>query len=196
MVPMSGRLSTLFVVSETCKQSSRDDMWCLCQATCPRCLLFPKHVKQSSRDDRWCLCQATCPRCLLFPKHVKQSSRDNRWCLCQTTCPRCLLFPKHVKRSSREDGWCICQATCPGCFSYPKHENKAAGRTGGTCVKQLVLVVCFFRDTYKQSSREDRWCLCQATCPRCLIFPQHVNKAVGRTGGADVKQIVLIVLCF
>ena len=43
----------------------------------------------------------------------------------------------------------------------------------------------------RKQSREDRSSLCQATCPRWVLFLQHVKNTAGRTGCADVKQLVL-----
>ena len=183
MVPMSGNLSLLFVVSETCKQSSLEDRWC--QAIC---FCFPKRVNNQ-----------------LVGQVVLMSSN----------LPLLFLVSERQKHSSWQDRWCLCQAARPHCFLFPKNVNEAAGRTGGAYVKQLVLVVFRIRnmktkqpggqvvpmssnlsslfvvsETCKQSNREDSLCLCQAICPCCLLFPKHVNGT-----GAYVKHFVLVPFC-
>ena len=97
------------------------------------------------------------------------------------------------KQSSREDRWCQCEATFPGCFLFPKSVNKAAGRTGCACVKQVVLVVCCFRKHVNKAAERTGCAYVKQVVLFVCCFRKHVNKAAGRTGGASVKQLVLIV---
>ena len=243
---MSSNMSSLVLVSELCKQHSRKDRSCLFHAVCPR--WFPTHVNNTTERTR---CQATCPRCFLFQKHVnhvnntagrtgrayvkqlvlvgffaeicKRQNRVDRMCPCQAACP---LFPlffccETCKQHSRKDMSRLCQATCSRWFLLPKNVNKTAGRTGCAYVKQLVHVGPCFRtmhttqpggqvvpmpsnmsslvlalETCKQHGWEDRLCSCQATCPRSVLFPNYVNNTAGRTGRAYAKQLVLVGPCF
>ena len=157
MVPMSNNLFMLFFVWETCKQSSREDRWCLCQAACPRCFLFPKHINKAAG--------------LTGGAHVKQL-------VLVVSCLRNMLRRGQVVPMSSKVVLVV------SCF-----RNMETKQPGG-------LVVLMSRSLSSLFSREDRWCSCQATCPRCFLFPKHVNKAAGRTGCAYVKQFVLVVSCF
>ena len=116
-----------------------------------------------------------------------------------------LLFPKHVNKASGRTGCAYVKQV----VLVASYVNQAAKRTGGAYLKQLVLFAFLFSkhaknqragqvvlissnlstllvvsSTRKEISREERECPFEATCPRCFLFPKHVNKTAGRTGCA------------
>ena len=124
-MPMSSNLSWLFLVFETCKQSLREDRWCLCQATCPRCFLFLKHVNKAAGRTGGAVPMSSNLSCLFFVSETgKQNSREDRLCLCQATCPRFFFHLRSGLPALAGKEGCLSASFCRvGRMSFPMRQK-------------------------------------------------------------------------
>ena len=140
MVPMSSNLSSLFFVSETCKQHSGEDKLCVRQAIGPCCLFVSETRKLYSREDKLCLRQAICPRFFLFLKYVNNNTAGRTGCASvKQPVLLAFVFLKHVNNIAVRTSCAYVKQLILVAFLFPKPlNNNTAGRTGGAYVKQLV----------------------------------------------------------
>ena len=160
-MPMSSNLSSLLLVSEACKQHSRKGMSRLCQATCSRWFLLPKHVNKTAGRTG---CAYVKQLVLLGPcfRTMHTAQPGGQVVPMPSNLSYWSLFPNYVNNTAGRTGRAHFKQTCRRSL-FPNHVLKIAGRTGCAYVKQHVLVV---------------------------LFPKHANNTTGGTCAFYVKQFV------